>query len=299
LRSAATGGAALGPDTFKFFQAMGVPLRTLYGQTELLGAYTLHPAGGVDPDTTGVAMADDIEIRIDAPDSQGIGEIVVRHPNMFLGYYKSPETLVADMKDGWLHSGDAGYFNGARQLVVIDRIKDLAETSRRERFSPQYIENKLKFSPYIAEAVVLGAGRDHLAAMICIRYSIISKWAEKNRISFTTYTDLASRNEVYALLRNEVETVNATLPPAQRIARFLLLYKELDADDGELTRTRKVRRSVINEKYADIIDAIYQGDATIPVDTVIRFQDGTTQRIRTSLKVVDLAGHGAIAEAAE
>jgi long-chain acyl-CoA synthetase len=299
LRSAATGGAALGPDTFKFFRAMGVPLRTLYGQTELLGAYTLHPNDKVNPDTTGVPMADDIEIRIDSPDNQGVGEIVVRHPNMFLGYYRNPEVSNADIKDGWLHSGDAGYFNDDKQLVVIDRINDLAETARGERFSPQYIENKLKFSPYIAEAVVLGAGREHLAAMICIRYSIISKWAEKNRIAFTTYSDLASRNEVYAVLQNEVETVNATLPPAQRIARFLLLYKELDADDGELTRTRKVRRGVINEKYEGIIDAVYKGEPTIPVDTVIRFQDGTTQRIRTTLKVVDLAAHGSIAEAAE
>jgi len=146
---------------------------------------------------------------------------------------------------------------------------------------------------------VLGAGRDALAAMICIRYSIISKWAEKNRLSFTTYTDLASRGEVYALLRKEVETVNTTLPPAQRISRFLLLYKELDADDGELTRTRKVRRGVINEKYAGIINAIYRGERNIPVDTVIRFQDGTTQRVRTSLAVVDLDREPATAEAAE
>jgi long-chain acyl-CoA synthetase len=182
---------------------------------------------------------------------------------------------------------------------VIDRIKDLAETARGERFSPQYLENKLKFSPYIAETVVLGAGRDALAAMICIRFSIISKWAEKKRIAFTTYTDLASRPEVYALLQKEVEAVNATLPPAQRISRFLLLYKELDADDGELTRTRKVRRSVINEKYAGIIDAIYGGKREIPVDTVIRFQDGTTQRIRTTLRVVDLASEAPVAEAAE
>jgi len=298
LRSAATGGAALGPDTFKFFQAMGVPLRTLYGQTELLGAYTLHPEGAVDPDTTGVAMADSIEIRIENPDINGVGEIVVRHPNMFLGYYKSPQASLTDVRDGWMHSGDAGYFNDVRQLVVIDRIKDLAETARGDRFSPQYIENKLKFSPYIAETVVLGAGRDALAAMICIRFSIISKWAEKNRIAFTTYTDLASRPEVYALLQSEVEGVNATLPPAQRISRFLLLYKELDADDGELTRTRKVRRSVINDKYAGIIDALYGGSRHIPVDTMIRFQDGTTQRIRTTLRVVDLAGR-ATAEAAE
>jgi long-chain acyl-CoA synthetase len=299
LRSAATGGAALGPDTFKFFQALGVPLRTLYGQTELLGAYTLHPANRIDPDTTGVPIAGDIEIRIEGADSEGVGEIVVRHPNMFLGYYKSPEASAADVKDGWMHSGDAGYFNGEQQLVVIDRIKDLAETARGARFSPQYLENKLKFSPYIAEAVVLGAGRETLAAMICIRYSIISKWAEKNRIAFTTYTDLASRPEVYALLQKEVETVNTTLPAAQRISRFLLLYKELDADDGELTRTRKVRRSVISEKYGDIIDGIYRGERQIPVDTVIRFQDGTTQRIRTTLRVVDLTAPAPLAEAAE
>ncbi|MDB5502440.1 MAG: AMP-dependent synthetase [Tardiphaga sp.] len=298
LRSAATGGAALGPDTFKFFRAMGVPLRTLYGQTETLGAFTLHEASAVDPDTTGVAMGEQIRIEIREPDVHGVGEIVVQHPNMFLGYYKSPEASAADLRDGWMHSGDAGYFNDNKQLVVIDRIKDLAQTSRGERFSPQYIENKLKFSPYIAETVVLGDNRDVLAAMICIRFSIISKWAEKNRLSFTTYTDLASRPEVYALLRKEVEAVNATLPPAQRIAKFLLLYKELDADDGELTRTRKVRRSVINEKYADIIDGIYGGARDIPVDTVIRFQDGTTQRIRTTLLVIDLARDVAM-EAAE
>jgi long-chain acyl-CoA synthetase len=299
LRSAATGGAALGPDTFRFFRAMGVPLRTLYGQTETLGAYTLHPEDAVDPDTTGVAMDKTIEIRIDNPDIHGVGEIMIRHPNMFLGYYRNPEASAADLKDGWLQSGDAGYFNDNKQLVVIDRIKDLAETSRGERFSPQYLENKLKFSPYIAEAVVLGDGRDRLAAMLCIRFSIVSKWAEKNRITFTTYTDLSARSEVYALLQQEVEAVNAALPPAQRISRFLLLYKELDADDGELTRTRKVRRSVINEKYAGIIESIYAGQNEIPVDTVIKFQDGTTQRIRTTLRVIDLAPSVPLAEAAE
>jgi long-chain acyl-CoA synthetase len=298
LRSAATGGAALGPDTFKFFRAMGVPLRTLYGQTETLGAFTLHAPDAVDPDTTGVAMGDGIEIEIRDPDSQGVGEIVVRHPHMFLGYYKSPEASAADLRDGWMHSGDAGYFNAAKQLVVIDRIKDLAQTTRGERFSPQYIENKLKFSPYIAETVVLGDNRAVLAAMICIRFSIIAKWAEKRRISFTTYTDLSSRPEVYAMIRREVDAVNATLPPAQRIARFLLLYKELDADDGELTRTRKVRRSVINEKYADIIDGIYGGAESIPVDTTIRFQDGSSQRVRTRLTVVDMT-RDARMEAAE
>jgi long-chain acyl-CoA synthetase len=299
LRSAATGGAALGPDTFKFFRAMGVPLRTLYGQTETLGAFTLHKPDEVDPDTTGVSMAENIEIEIRDPDVNGVGEIVVRHPNMFSGYYKNEAATAADIRDGWMHSGDAGYFNKAKQLVVIDRIKDLAQTARGDRFSPQYIENKLKFSPYVAEAVVLGDSRDYLAAMICIRFSIVSKWAEKNRLSFTTYTDLSSRPETYELLRKEVEAVNATLPPAQRISKFLLLYKELDADDGELTRTRKVRRTVINDKYGDIIEAIYGDRPDIDIDTTIRFQDGTTQRIRCTLPVINLGIRNKTAEAAE
>lgn len=289
LRSAATGGAALGPDTFRFFRALGVPLRQLYGQTETLGAYTLHRPDEIDFDTVGVPFNAQIELRIENPDKNGVGEIRVRHPNMFAGYYKNREGTDADMSEGWLLTGDAGYFTPGRQLVVIDRIKDLAETSRGDRFSPQYIENKLKFSPYVAEVVVLGDKRDSLAAMICIRFSILSKWAEKNRIAFTTYSDLASKPQIYELLQREVEGVNAALPPAQRISRFLLLYKELDADDGELTRTRKIRRNVIGEKYCDIIEGIYAGREAIDVDTVIRFQDGTTQRIRTKLKVVDLA----------
>ena len=300
LRSAATGGAALGPDTFRFFRAMGVPLRQLYGQTEALGAYTLHRQDDVDFDTVGHPFDENIEIKVENTDANGVGEVVARHPNMFLGYYKNADAAAAgDMRDGWLHTGDAGYFDKRGHLVVIDRIKDLAETATGNRFSPQYIENKLKFSPYVAEAVVLGAGRDTLAAMICIRFSIVSKWAEKNRIAFTTYSDLAARPEVYELLRKEVEAVNATLPPAQRIAKFMLLYKELDADDGELTRTRKVRRSVINEKYAGIIDAIYEGQSQIAIDTVIRFQDGTTQRIRTTLPVVTLGDAPPLAVAAE
>ena len=287
LTSAATGGAALGPDTFRFFQAIGVPLRQLYGQTELLGAYTIHQARDVDFDTVGVGF-EGVEIRIDDPDANGVGEVVTRHPNMFSGYYKNPDATAADLREGWMYTGDAGYFNEAGHLVVIDRIKDLAVTAHGDRYSPQFIENKLKFSPFIAEAVILGAGREYLAAMICIRFSIVSKWAEKNRIAFTTYSDLSARPEVYDLLRKEVETVNASLPPAQKITKFILLYKELDADDGELTRTRKVRRGVIGEKYGGIIDAIYAGNSFIDIDTVIHFQDGTTQRIQTKLPVAEL-----------
>lgn len=290
LRSAATGGAALGPDTFRFFQAMGVPLRQLYGQTETMGAYTIHRAGEVDFDTVGVAFDKTIEIRIDNPDQNGIGEIVTRHPNMFLGYYRNEAASNADIRDGWMHTGDAGYFDKKGHLTVIDRIKDIATTKGGDRFSPAYIENKLKFSPYVAEAVILGDQRDYLAAMICIRYPVVSKWAEKNRIAFTTYSDLSAKDQTYALLHDEVRKVNEGLPEFQRIRKFLLLYKELDADDGELTRTRKVRRGVINEKYADIIQAVYDDVEIVPIDTTIVFQDGTKQRIKTSVRVVDLSG---------
>ena len=288
LRSAATGGAALGPETFRFFLALGVPLRQLYGQTELLGAYTVHRPDDVDFDTVGHVFTPEIELRIDDPDANGLGEIVARHPNMFSGYWRNEAASAEALEEGWLRTGDAGFFDKRGHLVVIDRIRDMARTAGGDRFSPQYVENKLKFSPYVAEAVVLGDGRDFLSAMICIRYSILSKWAEKRRIAFTTYSDLASRPEVSELIRREVEAVNATLPEAQRIARFLLLYKELDADDGELTRTRKVRRGVIAERYGDIIEGIYAGREAIPVDTTITFQDGSKQRIRTTLKVMDL-----------
>jgi len=188
--------------------------------------------------------------------------------------------------DGWLHTGDAGYMAPDGRLVVIDRVADMATTSLGTRFSPQYIENRLKFSPYVAEAVVLGDGRPHLAALLCIRYSTVSKFAERTRIAFTTYTDLAAKPPVLELLAGEVARVNATLPEAQRIGAFVLLYKELDADDEELTRTRKVRRGVIGRRYGEVIEAIYRGEASIPVDATIALQDGTKQRIRTTLAVV-------------
>jgi len=234
------------------------------------------------------------ELRIDQPDRNGVGEIVARNSGMFLGFYRNDDATRADVRDGWMYTGDAGYIkkeNG--HLVVIDRVKDLATTSGGTRFSPQFIENKLKFSPFIAEAVVLGHERPYLAAIVCIRYSIVSKWAEQRSIAFTNYTSLSSRPEIYRLLREEVEKVNATLPEPQRVRKFVLLYKELDADDGELTRTRKVRRNVIADKYADIIDAIYGDAPMVHVDTVIRFQDGTTSRIQTDLVVEKLLETGA------
>ncbi|GLQ17035.1 long-chain fatty acid--CoA ligase [Maritalea porphyrae] len=285
LKSAATGGAAMGPDTFKFFQAMGVPLKQLYGQTEGLGAYTIHKWDDIDHDTVGFPM-NDCTIKIRNADDEGMGEIIVNHPNLMTGYYKNTDdTDEAFDQDGNFLTGDAGYLNDKNHLVVVDRIKDLSETSKGIKFSPQFIENKLKFSTFVAEAVILGKDQPYISAMICIRYPIVSKWAEQRRIAFTTYTDLASRPEIYELLRKEVEAVNEHLPEAQRIKKFVLLYKELDADDGELTRTKKVRRGVIADKYADIIGKIYSDDTHVDIDTVIAFQDGTKQRIKTSLKV--------------
>ena len=288
LRSAATGGAAIGPETFKFFHAMGVPLRQLYGQTELCGAYTIHQPDDIDFDTVGVAF-DNSDIQVINTDENGVGEIVARTSGMFTGYYKNQSAYDEDVRDGWMHTGDAGYFKKENNhLVVIDRMKDLAETSTGVRYSPQFIENKLKFSPFIAEAVILGKDLPFLSTMICIRYSIMAKWAEQRGIAFTNYTNLSAQPQVYDMITEEIREVNKTLPEAQRIKRFLLLYKELDADDGELTRTRKVRRGVVAEKYADIIDAVYAGNDKVDIDTMITFQDGSKTRIQTSVKVVDL-----------
>lgn len=300
VKAAATGGAALGPDTFKFFLAMGVPLRQLYGQTELCGAYTLQRAeDGLDFDSSGVAF-DNTKIRIENPDENGVGEIVTYHPDMFKGYYRQPETTQETLTaDGWMMTGDAGFLDDKGRLTVIDRVKDLATTSKGVRFSPQFIENKLKFSPYIGECVVLGNHKANVTAILCTRYSMVSKWAEARGLAFTTYTNLSALPEVYALIQGEVDKVNASLPPAQRIVRFLLLYKELDADDGELTRTRKVRRAVIDERYAPIIEALYTGKDRVEMETEVTFEDGRTGQIRADMAIQDLASGVDALQAAE
>jgi len=287
IKSATTGGAPLGPDVFQFFRSIGIPLRQVYGQTEMVGIYCAHRADDIDFETVGPPIRD-VEIRIDNPDRNGLGEVVARHPGMFSGYYRNDEATRADLRDGWMHTGDAGYLNERGHLVVIDRLRDLATLASGDRFSPQYLENRLKFSPFIGECVVLGQGRPYVAAMICIRYSIVSKWAEARRIAFTTYSDLSARPEVRALIRSEIESINGRLPEHQRIARMLLLYKELDADDGELTRTRKLRRGTINERYAHLIDALYGGSDHVDVDTTITLQDGRRQRIRARVAIETL-----------
>jgi long-chain acyl-CoA synthetase len=299
LRSAATGGSALGPDTFRFFLAMGVPLRQLYGQTEATGAYTIQRGGEIDFDSSG-APFDNTEIRIAEPDPNGVGHIVTRHPNLFKGYFNAPEeTTEAMTADGWFLTGDAGYLDDRSRLVVIDRVRDLSTTSTGARFSPQFVENKLKFSPYIGECVVLGNGKPSVTAILCIRYSMVAIWTESRGLSFTTYGNLAAHPEVYDLIAGEVEKVNASLPPPQQVTRFLLLYKELDADDGELTRTRKVRRGVIDQRYAQLIDALYSNRDRVAVETEVTFEDGRTGTIQAEMAIREMVPQAAVPQAAE
>jgi long-chain acyl-CoA synthetase len=284
LRTASTGGAALGPDVFRFFHAMGVPLKQIYGQTEIAGISCIHRDDDILFHTVGKPIPE-TEVRI----SEG-GEILSRSPSVFLGYYKNDEATATTLASGWLHSGDAGYLTDEGHLVVIDRLKDVMKLADGTQFSPQFIENRLKFSPYVKEAVVVGKDRPYLTAMLCIDMGVVGKWAEKNKLSYTTYTDLSAKAEVYDLIQREVDKVNETLPAAARIRKFVLLYKELDADDEELTRTRKVRRVFVEDRYRDVIAALYGDAPEVRIDTTIKFQDGKTSRIRTTLLVRRLEG---------
>lgn len=279
IRSAMTGGAALGPDTFKFFHALGISLKQIYGQTEISGISCIHKNDDINPDTMGVPIPE-TEVKISED-----GEILSKSPAVFMGYYRQPEETAKTVIDGWLHSGDAGYLTPEGHIVVIDRIKDVMSLCDGVKFSPQFIENKLKFSPYIKEAVTVGHNRDFIIALICIDFGIVGNWAERNKINYTTYTDLSSKPEVYDLIQREVEKVNKGLPENAKVKRFALLYKELDPDDDELTRTRKVRRHFVEEKYKEIIEGMYEGKDTIKIEAVIKFQDGKTSTIRTVIAV--------------
>ena len=281
LRSGTTGGAALGPDVFRFFHAMGVRLKQIYGQTEISGISCIHRDERIRFHTVGEPIPG-TEVRINER-----GEILSRSPAVFLGYYKNEEATRATLTEGWLHSGDAGYLEDG-QLVVIDRLKDVLRLGDGTQFSPQFIENRLKFSPYVKEAVVIGQDKPYLSALVCIDQGIVGKWAEKEKISYTTYTDLSAKPRVYDLLQKEIDKVNKTLPAAAKIRKFVLLYKELDADDEELTRTRKVRRSFVEERYKSIIAALYGDEHRIAVDTTIRYQDGRTARIQANLAVREM-----------
>ncbi len=284
LKRAYTGGAALGPDVFRFFHALGVNLKQIYGQTEASGISVLHRDGDIKFQTVGTPVPG-TQVKIAEN-----GEILLKSDAIFLGYYNNPEATAETLEDGWLHSGDAGYFDEDGHLIVIDRAKDVMTLHDGTKFSPQFIENKLKFSPYVKEAVVFGGDWPFVTAMINIDMENTGKWAESRQIAYTTYTDLAQKPEVYALVRKQVEAANADLPEAARIRRFLLLHKELDADDAELTRTRKVRRRFVAQRYDDIISALYSQSDHLDVETTITYQDGRTAVLNTRLKIESLNG---------
>ena len=279
LRNVYTGGAALGPDIFKMFQALGVNIKQLYGQTEISGISVAHRNDDIKLETVGRPIPE-TKIRI-----SDTGEILSRGPSVFLGYYKNPEATAEVLRDGWLHSGDAGWIDEDGHLVMLDRMKDVMKLSDGSKFSPQLIENKLKFSPYISEAVVIGQEMPFLTAMINMDMANVGKWAENHQIAYTTFTDLSQKDEVYNLIGEEVARINDGLPKVAQVKRFVLLYKELDADDEELTRTRKVRRSFIVERYRHLIRALYGDQENVEVEGEVKYRDGREFRMKTTVKV--------------
>jgi long-chain acyl-CoA synthetase len=280
LRRAYTGGAALGPDLFSFYQAIGVNLKQIYGQTEITGIAYMHRDGDVRPDTVGVPLPE-TECRISEE-----GEILSRSASVTQGYYKLPDQTAELLKDGWLHSGDAGLIDANGHLVVIDRMSDVMHSRRGEMFSPMFLENKLKFSPYIKEVVAFGDQQDFIAALINIDPIVVGKWAEDRNISCTTYMDLSSKPEVAELVRTQVADFNRTVEkPHYKIRRFAVLHKLLDADDGELTKTGKIRRKFVREKYAELYDALYDESVCDKcVKAFFQYQDGQTTTVETEIK---------------
>ena len=283
VRVAYTAGEAIGPDLFVFYRSLGINLKQLYGQTETCAAVCVQPDGQVKPDTVGPPMKG-VEMRI-----LESGEIVLRCPGLFIGYHRNEEaTREAKDAEGWYHTGDAGFFDDDGHLRIIDRAKDVGKLADGTLFAPKYLENKLKFFPYIKEAVAFGDGRAEATAMVNIDVQAVGDWAERRGIPYAGYQDLAAKPPVYELVRECVEKVNADLAADPRLAgsqihRFVVLHKELDADDGELTRTRKVRRRFIAEKYAPIVAALDAGAAECAMEAQVRFEDGRTGTVRANL----------------
>jgi long-chain acyl-CoA synthetase len=284
LRRAYTGGAPLGPDVFQFFHAIGVNLKQIYGQTEICGIAVMHRDGDIRFNTVGRPIPG-TELEISER-----GEILMRSPAVFGGYFRNDEATAQALADGWLHTGDAGYLEDGGHLVVIDRLSDVLDAADGTRFSPAFIENKLKFSPYVEEAVVFGGeGRPYVAAMVSIDMETVSAWAEREHITYTTYTDLAQKEQVYALVAAAVARANEDLPESVHVQRFVLLHKQLDADDEELTRTRKVRRGTIQGRYGDIIEALYGDAGAVSVTSVVTYQDGSKTEREISLRIESMA----------
>jgi long-chain acyl-CoA synthetase len=288
VRIAYTAGAPLGPEVFNFYRGIGINLKQLYGQTECSAYACIQRDSDVRPDTVG-PPANACDVKIDAS-----GEVLIKSPGNFMGYLNNDEaTKETKDADGWLHTGDAGIMTDEGHLKVIDRAKDVGKLNDGGLFAPQYIENKLKFFPFIREAVVHGAGKDHVAAFINIDLEAVGDWAERNGVSYSGYTDLAGQSGVYDLIQKNIAEVNKGLAfdselSSSQIRRFLILHKELDADDGELTRTRKIRRSVIAERYDDLINALYSDCDHISVEAKMTFEDGRTGVISADLAIRDV-----------
>ncbi|HSD44210.1 MAG TPA: AMP-binding protein, partial [Burkholderiales bacterium] len=287
VKVAYTAGEAIGPDLFVFFRSIGVNLKQLYGSTETAVFVCVQPNGQVKADTVGPPVKG-VEVKV--ADS---GEILIRSPGLFLEYHKNPEaTAEAKDAEGWFHTGDAGYFDPDRHLKIIDRAKDVGRLADGTLFAPKYLENKLKFFPYIKEAVCFGHQRDMVCAFVNIDFEAVGNWAERRNLAYSGYGDLAAQQPVYDLVRECVEKVNADLAvdPAlggSQIHRFLILHKELDPDDGEITRTRKVRRGFIADKYAPLVAALYGGKRDCFIETQVRFEDGRAGSISATLKIAD------------
>lgn len=279
LRNVYTGGAALGPEIFNLFQALGVNIKQIYGQTETSGIAVSHRNGEIKLSTVGKPIPE-MEIRIS--DS---GEILTKGPTVFAGYYKNEEATAKTIEDGWLKTGDQGMIDEDGHLVMIDRMKDVMTLTDGTKFSPQLIENKMKFSMYISEAVVVGQNRPYVAAMINMDMGNVGKWAESRKISYTTYTDLSQKPEVYELIANEIAQINQSLPKLARIRKFVMLHKELDADDDEMTRTRKIRRSFVEQRYQQLVSALYQENETLEVESEIKYRDGKEFRMQTTVRI--------------
>ncbi len=291
VRVAYTAGEAIGPDLFTFYRSIGINLKQLYGSTETAVFVCLQPDNAAMADTVGIPI-DGVEIKLAAN-----GEILVKSPGLLKEYYKNPEaTAEVKTADGWYHTSDAGFIDAQGHLKIIDRVKDVGRihggANDGAMFAPKYVENKLKFFPHIKEAVAYGDGRDKACVMLNIDFDAVGNWAERRNLPYAGYTDLAQKPEVYQLIKECVESVNAdlsrdTLLAGSQVSRFLVLHKELDADDGELTRTNKVRRGFIAEKYQPLIDGLYNGATSQFIETVVKFEDGRSGKVSATLKISD------------
>jgi len=278
-----TGGAPLGPDTFRFFRSFGVNIKQVWGSTELSGLASLQPDGQADPETVG-RLIPGTQVRI-AED----GEVLIRSAGVFLGYYKQSDvTQETITEEGWFRTGDSGFLDSRGHLVIVDRAKDVGKLADGAPFAPQFIENKLKFSPFIAEAVAFGDRRPFVTAIVAIDLNTVGNWAERRNVAYTSFQDLSAKRDVRRLIGEEIVEINASLPAPARIHRFLLLNKEFDADDNEITRTRKIRRRFVAEKYGAVVEASYGGDREVDLTTEITYEDGRKANLTSKIAIDDV-----------